>query len=104
MITEKYTTASRSATEYDLDMLILGNHESIPIVITIPHDTLLGIKDDSATPVIAMVRKGDAAASFVAGTNVSLVGTVPTAAKDGKPIAVIRHGLNSSGTVVWGYL
>lgn len=104
MIPEKYTTASRAATEYDLDRLILANHATIPVVITVPHDILLGIKDDAATPVLAIVQKGAAVPSFAAGTNVSLVGTAPTAVQDGKPIAVVRHGLNSSGVVVWGYL
>lgn len=103
MVTDKYTTTSRSATEYDLDKVIFANHATVPVVITIPHDQYLGIKDDRATPVVAIEQKGDAAVSFVAGDKVTLVGTVPTPAKDGKPIAVMRHGVSGSN-VVWGYL
>lgn len=101
---DKYTTTSRNATEYDLDAIIFARHDTVPVVITIPNDTMLGIKDDSVTPVVAIQQKGDAVPSFTAGEKVTLVGTAPTATKDGKPIAVMRHGVDNTGNVVWGYL
>lgn len=105
MSKDKYTTTSRTATEEDLDRVIFANHPTVPVVITIPHDQYLGIKDDRATPVVAVVQKGDAVPSFQAGDKVTLVGTAPTAVKNGKPIAVMRHGVDiATGNVLWGYL
>jgi hypothetical protein len=104
MSINKTTTVSRFATTHDLDRIIFADHPTVPVVITVPNDTYLGIKDEQETPVLAIQQKGDAVPSFTAGAGVAFVGTAPTAVKDGKPIAMMRHGVNISGVVVWGYL
>lgn len=103
MVFDKYTTVSRSLTDADFDAIIFASHATVPVVITILHDKFVGITDDLKTPVIALIRKGDAAASFTAGPGVVLKGPVPTAEKDGNAICVVRHGVVGA-SVEWGYL
>lgn len=96
------TTASRKLNRDDVDEIIRANHATVPIQLTVPSDLVLGITNNDTTYTFLAYQKGDATVSFVAGDNVTLVGTPVTSTKNGKPIIVWRIGVNGPNTE-WGY-